>query len=582
MKRFFCTFLCALLLAPYAFGATTIYRTEITAPAGDRTMMELKQHWEANGYPDCVGYMTRGSSGSHNTADTDYRQTDPVEFWEIGVIGDPAPLEALLTESVSNDCKVHFTAAQNSRNELLALYPEVVKDYCRDIACGSIVFHEDRIRVYVSPLVLGLYEKSAARKYGGRVELTTPWISKTGIQKYDENGNLFNDGWQPFTFELFVFGSAAALALLLLVFGVWLIVRGVKKLRRRRVCPAEVSAEAENRGGSIVKHTMRKAFLISLACWCALVGLTAGLLSAFARPSAASVLDQLHQPYDDTSRIIHLPSYYLWLLRFSDPPDTEISVTDEMVDAAIEEELIRHAQYVPVAGRTQAQQGDFAKLDYIASKDGEVLSVHNDMIMEIGGGIYDTDFTEQLVGLSVGETKTFSYNSSELGSPEAYTIEATLLAILEESVPVLDDSFVKVTYGLDSVEQFRSQMYERLKSDEDTLVREACVQKAVTLIFNECSSLINHGELNDATAAAYEQAAALNPLMSDEERLNLYAQLENVILRDIKTRLVIDAVAEREGITLSDAELADAGGDAYAARYEKVTAFLLKKSGWRV
>ena len=68
--------------------------------------------------------------------------------------------------------------------------------------------------------------------------------------------------------------------------------------------------------------------------------------------------------------------------------------------------------------------------------------------------------------------------------------------------------------------------------------------------------------------------------MSDEERSSLYYKLENEVLRDIKTRIVIDAVAEREGITISDAELAAAGGDAYAARYEKVTAFLLKKSGW--
>lgn len=232
MKRFLCTFLCALLLAPCVFGATTVYRAEITAPTGERTMMELKQHWEATGYPDCVGYMVR-RTGIQREVTGDYNQISPKEAWEIGVIGDPAPLEALLRESVSNDCNVRFTAAQNSRNELLALYPDVVKDYCRDIACGSIVFHEDRIRVYVSPLVLGLYEKSAARKYGGRVELMTTWVGKTDIQKYDENGNLFDDGWQPFTFELFVFGSAAALALLLLVFGVWLAVRGVKRLRRR-------------------------------------------------------------------------------------------------------------------------------------------------------------------------------------------------------------------------------------------------------------------------------------------------------------------------------------------------------------
>ena len=122
MKRFLCTFLCALLLAPCVFGATTVYRAEITAPAGERTMMELKQHWEATGYPDCVGYMVRRTGGQREVTG-DYNQISPKESWEIGVIGDPAPLEALLRESVSNDCNVRFTAAQNSRNELLALYP---------------------------------------------------------------------------------------------------------------------------------------------------------------------------------------------------------------------------------------------------------------------------------------------------------------------------------------------------------------------------------------------------------------------------------------------------------------------------
>ena len=45
------------VLAIPAFAAETV--VEISDPSGEYTMMELKEYWMENGFPDVVGYMER-------------------------------------------------------------------------------------------------------------------------------------------------------------------------------------------------------------------------------------------------------------------------------------------------------------------------------------------------------------------------------------------------------------------------------------------------------------------------------------------------------------------------------------------
>lgn len=212
MRRWICLLTCVILLCPSALCV------EIRSPSGRRTMMEQKEFWESNGYPENIAYMKLSV----------YHDSNPdVEAWIIGIVGDSAALEESLSTSISHDCDITFVEAQYSRNELLALYPDVVRDYCRDLAFGSISIQNDRIIVSVSPFLLGLYQKSAARKYHGRVQIVSTWQYHEAA--YDENGNYVSNNLPIFTFELFVVFSLLALCLIFLVFAIWMLVRRIRK-----------------------------------------------------------------------------------------------------------------------------------------------------------------------------------------------------------------------------------------------------------------------------------------------------------------------------------------------------------------
>lgn len=231
VKRLFSALLCVFLLLIPVAGI------EIRSPGGSQTLKELQTFWEENGYPDNIAYLERHTEGGLNTAGSDYSRTSDVEYWTVGVLGDAKPVEDLLRASISNDCEIAFQTAQYSRNEIRALYPEVVRRYCRNIGCSAVVISGDQIVVRFSPLLMGLYQKSAARDYGGRVRFQSSLSYH--FEGYDENGNYIHDSLPDMTFELFAGIALVLLILILLTFGVLSLIRLFLRRRKRAGKPSQ-------------------------------------------------------------------------------------------------------------------------------------------------------------------------------------------------------------------------------------------------------------------------------------------------------------------------------------------------------
>lgn len=243
------------VLAIPAFAAETV--VEISDPSGEYTMMELKEYWMENGFPDVVGYMERQGYLRDGATEAEafwpaerlelcslgYRQIADVEVWHIGVMGDFTELEALLRSSIRNDCIVYFIPAGSeltnmrcippvtSMNKLLALYPQVVEDFAGSIGCGQIVMRQGQIHVFVDPLLGYFRSKHVEETYGDAVMLHTTEDYHWAV--YDENGNTVNVGEPPITLFVFVVFSIGVLVLILLVFGIWGAVFGIRKVWKR-------------------------------------------------------------------------------------------------------------------------------------------------------------------------------------------------------------------------------------------------------------------------------------------------------------------------------------------------------------
>ena len=254
-KRLILIVVLLFALAIPTLAAETV--VEINDPSGKYTMMELKEYWMENGFPDVVGYMERQGYLRDDATEAEafwsaerlelcslgYRQIADVEVWRIGVMGDFTELEAQLRSSIRNDCIVYFIPADieltnmrnippvTSMNELLTLYPQVVEDFAGSIGCGQIVMHQGKIHVFVDPLLGYFRSKHVEETYGDAVMLHT--TADTYWAVHDENGNIFSVGDPPITLFVFVVFSVGTLALILFVFGVWGVIFGIRKLWKR-------------------------------------------------------------------------------------------------------------------------------------------------------------------------------------------------------------------------------------------------------------------------------------------------------------------------------------------------------------
>ena len=148
----------------------------------------------------------------------------------------------------------------------------------------------------------------------------------------------------------------------------------------------------------------------------------------------------------------------------------EYTVTDEDVDKDIEGTRERFAQSVEVTDRP-AQLTDVANIDFVGKTDGKEFEGGSakGFDLTLGSGQFIAGFEDQVVGMSIGETKdidvTFpeDYQAEDLkGKPAVFTV--TLNKLTGKILPALDDEFAK-KLGSDTVDAYRAKVRERLEKN---------------------------------------------------------------------------------------------------------------------
>ena len=128
-------------------------------------------------------------------------------------------------------------------------------------------------------------------------------------------------------------------------------------------------------------------------------------------------------------------------------PVTE--VTDEEVEAMIDQQRQAKRELQEVTKRNKVQEGDVVNIDYVGRIDGEEFDGGSaeGYNLEIGSGSFIDGFEDGLIGQKVGETVTL-----ELTFPENYAdstkagvdaeFDVTINSIQQYEVPKLTDQFV--------------------------------------------------------------------------------------------------------------------------------------------
>jgi trigger factor len=270
-------------------------------------------------------------------------------------------------------------------------------------------------------------------------------------------------------------------------------------------------------------------------------------------------------------------------------------VEDSAVEQALSQLRERSARYEPVENRG-IEVGDSIVLDLERTAVGESgetqTDKHESVTVDVGAPANPPGFDEALAGLVAGSEKSFDvkypgdYTIKELaGTTVKYA--ATIKAIRKRVVPELDDEFAKDVGEFENLEALRVRVREDLEHEakheaEREMRSDLLRQLASRVTFEVPSSLLDREidrRVEEFVRRLIEQQ--IDPMRTNINWEEFREKQRDAAAEAVKGALVLDEVARRENITVSETDV-NAEVEKYAERSGRTAAAVrarLEKEG---
>ena len=258
------------------------------------------------------------------------------------------------------------------------------------------------------------------------------------------------------------------------------------------------------------------------------------------------------------------------------------TVSEEDVEARLNEMVNRNARLTSVEDKA-LENGDTAVIDFEGFENGVAFEggKGENYNLVIGSNTFIPGFEDQLVGKKAGEevevNVTFpeTYHAENLaGKPVVFNVKVNDVKVKE--VPALDDEFAKDTTEFETLAELRAdvkaKLEEQAKNAADAEMRNALVEKVSANTEVEVpEAMVQHQIDNMLMELNYQlqfQGLNLQQLLEmtgrsvDELKAERRADAEKLV----KSSLVLDAIAEKENVEATDADV-DAELEKMAAMY---------------
>ncbi|OIQ12102.1 trigger factor [Neomoorella thermoacetica] len=249
----------------------------------------------------------------------------------------------------------------------------------------------------------------------------------------------------------------------------------------------------------------------------------------------------------------------------------EVEVTEADIDAYLKRLQERYAE-LEVIEDEPAAAGDIVTIDFKGTVDGQPYPgmEGNNYPLELGSGTFITGFEEQLVGARVNEERTVNvtfpsdYHEKDLAGKEA-VFQVTVRGIKRKKLAPLDDEFAKDVSECETLADLRQDIRRRLEDSQkqriEAAVRQAVVEKAVAAATVELPEVMVERRI-DARIRELErnlqaQKMTLEEFLKNTDKTigDLEKEFRPGAERDVKTELVLEAIAKAENIQPSQEEI---------------------------
>ncbi len=251
----------------------------------------------------------------------------------------------------------------------------------------------------------------------------------------------------------------------------------------------------------------------------------------------------------------------------------EVEVPADAVQAELDRLREGFASLDPVD--RPAAAGDLVVIDYSGTIDGEPFegSDATDLMVELGAEGLLPEFDRALVGASAGDQVSVEVRFDDDHQPESLagkqaTFTVTVKEVREKKLPELDDEFASEASEFETLDELRDELRQRiaaaLESRIEAEFREAAVDAAADQAQIELPKDLIHARAHEMWERLERSLAARGASpeaflqMQGKTREEAVTDLEPDSERALRREATLAAVAESEGIDVSDEELLEA------------------------
>jgi trigger factor len=262
------------------------------------------------------------------------------------------------------------------------------------------------------------------------------------------------------------------------------------------------------------------------------------------------------------------------------PEAAETTVTDQEVDDAIKHLREQQASYAAVEEDRGLQDGDYAQVEVnghpkpaAPAEGAEAAAPDNpihleEVLVEVGGTNTVKEFTDNLRGAKPGESKTFEVSypqdfSDQRLAGQTFTYTLSVKGIKRKDLPELNDAFAKeVSTEVQTLDDLKKRIHEGIEAEKKSEIERAGKEKIVDELvkrtdFSVPESLVEH-QIDVRLERGLRALAAQGMRTEDMRKMDfprLRAGQREAALREVKTSLMLERIADAEKIEVSEDEL---------------------------
>jgi trigger factor len=271
----------------------------------------------------------------------------------------------------------------------------------------------------------------------------------------------------------------------------------------------------------------------------------------------------------DTAPDFTLPDYKGIAVKRKEKP-----VAEEDVTKTIDSLRDQQAEFADVTGRA-IKTGDFAVLNYTGVADGrpigelvpdaKTLGEHKDFWLLISSDAFLPGFCDQLLGAQVGEKRQVLINfpadfpqKALAGKKATYFVD--VVAIKEKKLPEVNEELAK-KIGVESVEKLKEEIRKSLVAEHEAEttgeMRRQIIEHLLGKVeFDLPESLVAHETrsiIYDVVRENSLRGVTKDTLESKKDEI--YGMAAQSAKDRLRTSFILDAIAEKEKITVSEQEM---------------------------